>query len=139
MADHDRYGKDVIRSAAGSSFESSGLSFEVPLGTGMPARIDGTVAGLIAVEIESRTSKQVRGAVLDLICHPFPKKLLVLLPVHMQNPGTTRLQCEYLFGRFLATQDFRVVLLLGSAFAPRPSEDTIIIARAISELGFRGA
>jgi hypothetical protein len=40
------------------------------------ARIDGTVAGMVAVEIKSRVPKQVRGALLDLIMHSFTKKLL---------------------------------------------------------------
>ena len=62
-------------------------------GTAQPASVDATVGGDIAVEVESRVSKQVRGAVLDLMCHPYPKKLLILLPVHMSNPETTAQQC----------------------------------------------
>ena len=48
-------------------------------------KIDGTITGQIAVEIETRTDKQIRGAVLDLICHPFPQKLLIIVPIHMTN------------------------------------------------------
>jgi len=63
VGSHDKYGKDVLRAAAGKAFLDRGASVKVDFGTGHPARIDGTVSGTIAVEVESRTSKQVRGAV----------------------------------------------------------------------------
>jgi hypothetical protein len=91
MDNHDKYSKCVLAQATGSAFKPSGASVEINYGSGVPTRIDGTVSFKIAVEIESRTSKQVRGAVVDLICHPFPKKLLILMPVHMSNPEITNL------------------------------------------------
>ena len=66
---------------------------------GRSARIDGTLDQNVAVELESRVSKQVRGAVLDLLCHSYPKKLLVLLPVH--DVEVTARQCEFIFSKFL--------------------------------------
>jgi hypothetical protein len=48
------------------------------------AVIDGTVEGTVAVEFESRESKTVRGAILDLLLHPFPQELPVLLPAHIR-------------------------------------------------------
>lgn len=56
MGIHDKYGKDVLRRAAGSQFQSLGPNIEVDFGVGTLARIDGEVAGKIAVEIESRVS-----------------------------------------------------------------------------------
>ena len=85
------------------------------------ARIDGTVDSMIAVEIESRTSKQVRGAILDLPMHAYPKKLLVLIPkwigVNMVN------ESKDILSRSVSPQDFQVVLLAGTSDDPRPQED----------------
>jgi len=61
------------------------------------------------VEIESREPKQVRGAILDLLLHPFPRKLLVLLPVHTRD--STPAQAHAILGRFLTKDEFRVVLV----------------------------
>lgn len=74
MAQHDDYGKKLLRGIAGSSYESYGPAITVDYGAGRGAQIDGVVDGKIAVEIESRVSKQIRGAVLDLICHHCAKK-----------------------------------------------------------------
>ena len=135
MANHDKYGKDVLRDAAGALFKSSGADVEVDYGVGAPARIDGAVASKVAVEIESRVSKQVRGAILDLVFHRFSKKLLVLMPVHMSNPDQTAGQCRRILGEFVDSKDFRVVLLRGSGSDPRRKEDSLIVREALSQLG----
>jgi hypothetical protein len=111
MAGHDEYGKRVLHEATRGRCLHYGSSVEVDYGTAQPARIDATVGDDIAVEVESRTSKQVRGAVLDLICHPYPKKLLLLLPVHMQNPDLTARQCRNILKRFCVEEAFRVIVL----------------------------
>lgn len=80
MPNHDEYGKRVMRQAVGSDFVDCGAAVYIDYGVGGPARIDGAIGDEVAVEIESRVSKQVRGAVLDLVCHRCPKKLLVLCP-----------------------------------------------------------
>jgi len=59
VGSHDAYGKQVLRAAVGAAFVDWGSSLEVSYGAGRPGRIDGTVAGAIAIEVESRTSKQV--------------------------------------------------------------------------------
>jgi hypothetical protein len=133
LSGHDEYGKRVLRAAAGRA-ALYGPTVEIDYGAGQPARIDATV-GDIAVEIESRVSKQVRGAVLDLICHPHPKKLLVLLPVHMTNPGVTAEQCRNILRRFCPDGSFRVLVLKGSGSDPKPDEDTAIIGAALADLG----
>ncbi len=63
---HDEYGKRILRESASETFDTYGTSVGVDYGAGMPARINGTVSGQVAVEVESRTAKRVRGAVLDL-------------------------------------------------------------------------
>jgi hypothetical protein len=130
---HDEYGKRVLRTAAPQAV-IYGPTVAVDYGAGQHARIDGTV-GDIAVEIESRVPKQVRGAVLDLICHPFPKKLLVLLPVHMTNAKITAEQCRNALARFCPAGSFQVVVLKGSGSHPRLAEDTAIIGSVLIELG----
>ncbi len=118
MGAHDEYGKRIMDVAADTAFRSWGDSVHVDYGAGQPARIDGTVGNTIAVEIESRVSKQIRGAVMDLICHPYRKKLLVLLPVHMPDVEVTAAQCRNILRRFLPSEDdFRVVVLEGSGEA----------------------
>ena len=72
MGQHDNYGKRLLARVAGSAFEQYGASLVVNYGAGGGGRIDGVVGGSIAVEVESRVSKQIRGAVLDLICHTCP-------------------------------------------------------------------
>src|SRR5205085_6355769 len=128
LAGHDEYGKRVLRAAANRA-ALYGPTVEINYGAGLPARIDATV-GDIAVEIESRVSKQVRGAVLDLICHPYPKKLLMLLPVHMSNPGVTAEQCRNILRRFCPQDSYRVLVLKGSGDRPQFTEDTAIVAAA---------
>lgn len=98
------------------------------------SNIDGVVREEIAVEIESRTDKQVRGAVLDLVLHPFPKKLLVIVPAYTAK--VTRAQCEELLGRFLAREDYRVVELQGTGASEDPPReaDAALVRAAVAEL-----
>jgi hypothetical protein len=134
---HDDYGKHVMRVAAGSAYHDGGASVEINYSAGRPARIDGTVGSEIAVEVESRVPKQVRGAVLDLLCHPFPKKLLVLLPVHMTDAECTAEQCRFIFRKFMASENFRVVVL--DELGPREvlERHVAIVQAALKELGFQ--
>ena len=135
MGLHDDYGKHVLQQAAGDSFERYGRSVEIDYGAGDPARIDGTVSGKVAVELESRTSKQVRGAVLDLLCHEYSKKLLLILPVHMSNPEDTAIQCRNILRRFVSPEDFRVVVLSGDGSNQKLRQDANATRAALQELG----
>lgn len=139
MGEHDAYGKAVLRRAAGAAFVDWGMAVEVRYGKSRGASIDGVVAGSIAVEIESRVSKQVRGAVLDLICHACPKKLLVLVPVHMSNVDLCADQCRDILGRFIDVASFRVVVLRGSGFVDAIDSDQADVCAALAELGFNRA
>ena len=137
MPRHDEYGKRVLHVATNGAADQYGLGVEIDYGAGQPARIDGAAGGTIAIEIESRVSKQVRGAVLDLIFHRYPKKLLALLPVHMSNPEVTATQCRHIFARYCKAEDFRVVVLKGSGGNPHLEEDAPTLAGALAELGWR--
>ena len=115
MGELDATGKQLLHRAAGSLFSSDGPSTTFSFGPGAGnARIDGTVAGTVAVEIESRVPKQIRGALLDLILHPYPSKLLILLPAHTGNVTTAVRQAETILGHFIKPERFRVAVIQGS-------------------------
>jgi hypothetical protein len=134
MGVHDIYGKQVLRTAFGPAFQDSGAAVRIPYGSRGGATVDGVVGTEVAVEIDSRVSKQVRGAVMDLVCHPFPKKLLVLLPVHMSSSKLCAEQCESILGRFLQPEQFRVVVFRGTGHAPSIEDDVRTVRAVVAEL-----
>ena len=136
MGQHDWYGKQLLREVAGQAFEDSGQSVQVDFGAGPRGQLDGVVNGSIAVEIEARVPKQIRGAIIDLIFHACTKKLLVILPVNVSNPEVTATQCREILGRFTASQDFRVVVTRGSGHEAHVEEDSRLVAGALRDLGF---
>jgi hypothetical protein len=132
MGMHDEYGKRLLR-LADRGIEVDGPTCNVALGRGS-ARIDGVLGGQVAIEVESRTSKQVRGAVRDLLVHGAPKKLLILIPKYMSNPESCREDCAAIIGRFVAPQNYRVIHLRGTLDVPAPENDLPLIQRALTEL-----
>jgi len=103
--------KGLLRQAFGADYsELSEAGIDYGVGAAR-ARIDGTIAGRIAVEIESRTDKQIRGALLDLICHHFENKLLIVVPVQMTNEHRTVVMCQNILAKFVPVANFRVVLV----------------------------
>jgi len=109
LGEHDQYGKRLLRKFFNDKVSLVGPDVEVWLGAGRSGRLDAYVPD-IAIEIESRTSKQVRGAVLDLVLHPASKKLLLIIPIHMSNPGICAKQCEFILEK-LTDKPFQVVIL----------------------------
>lgn len=134
MGSHDDYGKQVLIGATDGACEFYSTDVEINYGAGLPARIDGAINGTIAVEVESRTSKQIRGAVLDLIFHPYPKKLLILLPVHMSNLEIAAKQCRFAMRRFVQDHDYEVIVLTGHGSEPRLAADVDLVRSAIRKL-----
>ena len=86
------------------------------------------------MEIESRTGKQIRGAVLDLMMHPYPKKLLMLIPEHMNSVVKTKVQCDHILDRYLNPDDFEVVVLNGTGGRPNLESDVLEVGRALTRL-----
>ncbi len=137
MGIHDRYVKGLFGNILGASFVDTGPEVVVhyPAITG---RIDGVVRGCCAIEIESRTDKQVRGALLDLTFHPYDKKLLILVPAHMHDPRRTVDHCKGILKEILEQgAQFGVVLLEGTGNMPMEEKDTAILTRALKTLGCR--
>jgi hypothetical protein len=133
---HDQYGKALLKAAFPLGFVGSGPSVRVNYGHGGHARIDGVLNGDIAVEIESRASKQVRGALVDLLIHTASRKLLVLLPVHMANIQTTAQQCRYVLGKYLDQKEFLVIILTGTGAKPQLSGDIATVTKALKGKGW---
>jgi hypothetical protein len=134
---HDAYGKNVIEKAAGRFFDGSRQACRVDYG-GQPhtgAFIDGTAGALIAIEVEARVSKQIRGAVLDLLCHRYPKKLLIIQKVWAQNSLLCAAQCESALLRWLPARDFRVIVLEGTGKSWQLQADVDAVRRALIDLG----
>lgn len=116
---YDRKMKGLLRQILGGDFSET-LDTKIDYGAGAAkGRIDGSIAGRIAVEIETRTDKQIRGAVLDLICHRLAQKLLIVVPVHMTNETRTVAMCLNIMARFLQPENFRVVLFEPEEFSER--------------------
>jgi hypothetical protein len=133
MGSHDEYGKQILR-LANSGIEIDGPAITVDLGGGRVARIDGALRGHVAIEIDSRTSKQVRGAILDLLLHGARKKFLILVPMYMHNPEACRMDCATILGLFLPHSDYRVVVLKGTGDTQSRELDASIVRHALAEL-----
>ena len=88
----------------------------------------------IAVEIESRVFKQVRGAILDLMEHPYPKKLLILIPAHLVSPPVNADQCRMILEKRCGSRNSRVVLLTGTGHLPNLETDATLVRSAVTEL-----
>jgi hypothetical protein len=131
MNELDTFGKDLMRRATGDLFldSESAVTFELGPGAGN-ATIDGTIADIVAVKIESRLPEQVRGGLVDLMLHPCTKKLLVLLPVFLGNPTTAVAHAEVILGRFLEPNTFRVVYATNDVLA-----SILAIRSALADLG----
>jgi hypothetical protein len=130
--DHE-YGQQVLQAATEGRAALYGPSVEIEYGAGLPAHVFATV-GNIAVDIESKAEKQLRGAVLDLLFHSYPKKLLVLITDQTTVREIAAEQCRYIMRRFIPETSFRVLVLKGSSSNPRLADDAADLAAALAEL-----
>lgn len=88
MGRYEEYALDILEEALGDRFVRSDSRL-VPFGENAGfGEIDGVIDGRIGVEIGVGSPKQVRGGLLDLLWHPSPVKLVVL--VDARHRGTTR-------------------------------------------------
>lgn len=135
MGVHEDYGKRLLRQLLGNGFTDWGQDVEVAYQGGITARIDGVVKDC-AIEIESRTDKQIRGSLVDLLFHPLPKKLLIIIPANMPNPEATVRHCKAILQSLKRREDVvRVVLLAGTGIQGEEERDAREIERALRELG----
>jgi hypothetical protein len=127
---HDRYGKQMLNLACKLAGRSMAAGNCRVVYAGETASIDACIDSLIAVEVESRTGKQIRGAILDLIHHTAPAKLLVIQPVWNQGQKTAEMAGDIL-GRHFERERFRVVVL---GTARDLEDDSAMVSKAIVEL-----
>jgi hypothetical protein len=133
LGHHDRYGKSVLKLAMGDEFsEHLGVCLEFCKGS--TARLDGVVGTTVAIEIVSCVPKQFRGALLDLLLHPYPKKLMILLPANIGNAVSAKNQCDAILTRFLDPSNFRVVVLKGIGGFPALAKDAALIKKEVTTL-----
>jgi hypothetical protein len=140
---HDKYGKQVLRKAVAqlnckylspaprAKFGENAGSFQVD---GVILQGEGAdLADGIAIEIESRTNKQVRGAILDLYLHPCRSKLIVLIPRY--NSKEAEAQCRAIMKRLDSAIPFEVVVLSGDGNNQNPmNHDVTRVVVAVQKL-----
>ena len=134
--DWDGFAKQILRDVFGNDYRSAEGAIVDYGPNAARGVIDGTISGQIAVEVESRNNKQIRGALMDLICHAFERKLLIVIPANVPNPSQTMAMCRAILGRFVSADRYRVVVMQPSG---RIEEFIEAIRRAATELGWRPA
>jgi hypothetical protein len=144
---HDSYGKDVLRLATNEQFQhwlvEKERAFEYPSG-GIVAKLDGIIGDDCVVEVEGLNEKQIRGGILDLVFHPHPKKLLVIVPAQPQLRKKSREYIQQAYQRLLddlinayhLSAIGRVVVLKGTGHEPEDylNEDSSAIRQALKAL-----
>ena len=66
--------------------------------------------------------------------HPYPKKLLMLIPEHMHSVEETRVQCDHILDKYLDPDNFQVVVLNGTGGWPDLESDVPEVERALTRL-----
>jgi hypothetical protein len=145
---HDRYGKDVLHLATNEHFKNwfvkEERAFEYPSG-GIVAKLDGVIGEDCVVEVEACNEKQIRGGILDLVFHPRPKKLLIIIPVRLKKKPLGDIQQTYqklldaLVNVYRPSAVGRVVVLKGAGNEPTRyvQEDSSVIGQALSFMKVR--
>ena len=130
MGKYDNYAKDVLRETFGDRFDTTDdvvFSFGKDAGTG---EVDGTIDGKVAVEIGVGSQKQVRASVLDLIFHPYPMKLLVLVDTPEHETGRSVRQAGAILAQ--ASKPGVVVRLAGAPSHPMMNVDGTKLADMVN-------
>ena len=145
---HDQYGKNVLKLAAGGQFQhwfvEEERAFEYP-SSGIIAKLDGVIGEDCVVEVEGLNEKQIRGGMLDLVFHPRPKKLLVIVPANLGKRRYEDIQRDYqsllndLVNAIQPSAVGRVVVLKGMGHEPEKylDEDCSVLRQALQFLNVR--
>lgn len=95
---YESYATRVLEATFGDRFSTDDLIFSFGPEAGT-AKIDGIIGGKVAVEFGVGSPKQTRSSVLDLIFHPLPKKLLVVVDTPGHAADRTVFQAATILGR----------------------------------------
>ena len=148
MGKHDSYGKSVLDLATNKQFRywfaEKERAFEYPSG-GVIAKLDGVIGDDCVVEVEGLNEKQIRGGILDLVFHPRPKKLLVIVPANLRKRSRDDIEhafqslLDYLISVYCPSATGLVVVLKGTGQKPEDhiDEDCCAIRRALEVLGVK--
>jgi len=145
---HDKYGKEILTYVTeqyGHWFTKSERTVKYPPG-GMTAELDFVIGEDCVVEIEGLNEKQIRAGILDLVFHPYPKKLLVIIPANLSKSKNKRqediqLTCQNLLGDLISAHYpnafGRVVMLRGIGMNRDEffDEDCKLVQQSLSLLG----
>ncbi|MFC1955394.1 hypothetical protein ACFLWZ_02495 [Chloroflexota bacterium] len=140
MGKHEDYGKRLLRELFGGRWAPYASQRSLYEG-GVRADLDGVIYSKdgvsveCVVEIEARVYKQIRGAIVDLVLHGAPKKLLIIIRAQPQLGTEEQIKehCTYVW-RELAGQhrgEFQVVCLKGTGDEPASEEDKKLLAEKL--------
>jgi len=144
-ANHDEYGKRLLASILGKRWVTH-MADERSLDMGgVQADLDGIILSQdlsrveCAVEIEAKTYKQIRGAILDLAWHSAPRKMLVVILAQPQlgNDRKARAHCTFVWQKLTggANAPFELVILRGTGAYPMGEIDRALLTDALKRLG----
>ena len=148
MGIHDEYGKKILTRVTGqhpSWLNRPERTLKYPHG-GMTAELDGVIGEDCVVEIEGLNEKQIRGGILDLVFHPYPKKLLVTIPANLsknKRREDIQLTCQNLLDDLIRAHCpnafGRVVMLHGTGKKQEEffDEDCKLVQQSLSLLGWK--
>ena len=133
-SDHETTLQDALRSIFGELVSDDIVTKRVPVGTtGTYVEPDAVVVSEdLVIEIESRTAKQIRGAIMDLLLSPQKKKLLIVRPNGDDVAGKKTHFEAVLAARLRSDESSAVVLLAKEA---DPSADQDAIRQGLAQLG----
>ena len=143
-ANHDEYGKRLFASILGKRWVTrldDDRSVEM---AGVRADLDGIILSEdlarveCAVEIEAKTYKQMRGAILDLAWHPAPRKMFVVILAQPQlgNDLKARSHCTFVWQKLTDGENtpFELVVLRGTGAYPMEENDRSLLVDALKRL-----
>lgn len=99
--------------------------------------VDGVLAGRVAVEIGAGSPKQIRAGLLDLILHPAPAKMLVLVDTSGHPSDRAALQAQAIMDRMGVRG--QVVRLSGNPVKVDPDGDSRLLRRTLEQLDEAGS
>lgn len=128
---YERVAFEVLELAFGDRWhrdDTRVFSFGPGAGTG---EVSGTLDGQIAVQVAAGSQKQIRGDLLDLMWHPLPLKLLILVDSEKRNAGTpVRQAATIMAGAGVAGA---VVRLAGTPSEPLVDVDLLAVQEFVEE------
>lgn len=135
----DRPMKDLLKEIFADDYKEGGSETVVHYGEGGAiARLDGVIngqKGRISVELERKSAKDIRGALMDLINHDSPMKLLILDPNGPANVEGARKMSVYILNKFVPSPGKYEVLVVDPDW-PR-SKKVSPIEEAAKRLGWK--